>query len=69
MPSGLPAMDMAQLDSLIELLRDDPDLCDQVLKAPDRQARAAVLQGLGFAVSGTETPDKGFLVECLGLNP
>lgn len=61
-------MDLAQLDSLIELLRDDPDLCEQVLKAPDREARAAVLQQLGFAVSSSEIPDKGLLVESLGMN-
>ena len=61
-------MDSDQLDSLINLLRDDPDLCDQVLKAPDREARANLLQHLGFAVNSQEAPDTGLLVESLGLN-
>jgi len=61
-------MDTAQLDSLIELLRDDPDLCEQVLKAPNQAARAEVLQHLGFSVSGSEVPDRQLLSESLGLN-
>jgi hypothetical protein len=61
-------MDTAQLDALINLLRDDPHLCEQVLKAPDREARAHLLQRLGFAVNSQEAPDKGLLVESLGLN-
>jgi hypothetical protein len=60
-------MDTAQLDSLIELLRDDPDLCEQVLKAPNQAARAEVLQHLGFSVSGSEVPDRQLLNESLGL--
>jgi hypothetical protein len=60
-------MDTAQLDALIELLRDDPDLCDQVLKAPNQAARAAVLGHLGFSVTGSEVPDRQLLSESLGL--
>jgi len=33
-------MDMPQLDTLIELLRDNPHLRDPVLKAPNQAARA-----------------------------
>jgi len=61
-------MDTAQLDSLIELLRDDPDLCEQVLKAPNQAARAEVLQHLGFSVTGSEVPDRQLLSESLGLS-
>ncbi|MFM1811067.1 MAG: hypothetical protein RLZZ336_5 [Cyanobacteriota bacterium] len=60
-------MDTAQLDSLIELLRDDPDLCDQVLKAPNQAARAEVLAHLGFSVAANEVPDHQLLSESLGL--
>ena len=60
-------METAKLDALIELLRDDPDLCDQVLKAPNQAARAEVLEHLGFAVSGGEIPDRQLLSESLGL--
>jgi hypothetical protein len=62
-----PTMETAKLDALIELLRDHPDLCDQVLKAPNQVARAAVLEHLGFAVSGSEIPDRQLLSESLGL--
>ncbi len=60
-------MDTAQLDALIELLRDDPDLCEQVLKAPNQAARAEVLEHLGFSVTASEVPDRQLLSEGLGL--
>lgn len=60
-------MDIAQLDALIQLLRTNPELSEQVLQAPDQQTRASVLQQLGFTVSGAETPDNQLLVESLGL--
>ena len=60
-------MDTARLDALIELLRDDPDLCEQVLKAPNQAARAQVLEHLGFSVRGNEVPDRQLLSESLGL--
>lgn len=59
-------MDTAQLDALIELLRDDPDLCDQVLKAPDQASRAQVLRDLGFCVNGSDIPDRQLLSESVG---
>jgi len=61
-------MDMPQLDTLIELLRDNPHLRDQVLKAPNQAARAEVLQHLGFCVTGCEVPDRQLLSESLGLS-
>lgn len=61
-------MDTAQLDALIELLRDDPNLCDQVLKAPSQEARARVLEQLGFRFGGSAIPDKQLLSESLGLS-
>ncbi len=60
-------MDTPRLDALIELLRDDPDLCDKVLRAPDQASRAQVLQQLGFDVSEAETPDKTLLAQSLGF--
>ncbi|NDC35637.1 MAG: Nif11 family protein [Synechococcaceae bacterium WB9_2_112] len=61
------AMDIAQLDALIQLLRNNPDLSDQVLQAPDQQTRANLLQHLGFSVTTAEAPDKRLLVESLGI--
>jgi len=60
-------MDTAQLDALIQLLRDDPDLSEQVFKAPNQSARAEVLEQLGFSVTGGEVPDRELLRESLGL--
>ena len=60
-------MDIAQLDALIQLLRNNPDLSDQVLGAPDPQTRASLLQHLGFSVTSAEVPDKRQLVESLGM--
>jgi hypothetical protein len=63
----MDALDIAEFDALIQLLRTNPELSDQIMRAPDQQTRASLLQQLGFTVTGAETPDKRLLVESLGI--
>ncbi len=64
---GSVVMETPQFNALIQLLRDQPDLCDQVLKASDQSTRAHLITNLGFDVTSDEAPDSNTLAESLGF--